>query len=133
MPEREVTVCSADEGQQARSSCPELRIFFSLSITWSNTFMGMIGHATCCNEIILCNFVAWITLCTCTLVEGQKYICVCVQLTIIQYKTQLHYIRVNIELCSFLPSLSLSLSLSRTGELLGSNVDFKVSFSSSSF
>ena len=29
MPEREVAVCSADEGQQARNSCPELRIFFS--------------------------------------------------------------------------------------------------------
>ena len=29
MPEREVVVCSADEGQQARS-CPELRIFYLL-------------------------------------------------------------------------------------------------------
>ena len=27
MPEREVVVCSADEGQQARNSCPELHIF----------------------------------------------------------------------------------------------------------
>ena len=31
MPEREVAVCSADEGQQARNSCPELRIFFLLA------------------------------------------------------------------------------------------------------
>ena len=30
MPEREVAVCSADEGQQARNSCPELPIFFLL-------------------------------------------------------------------------------------------------------
>ena len=34
MSEREVAVCSADEGQQARNSCPELHIFFSLGITW---------------------------------------------------------------------------------------------------
>ena len=33
MPEREVGVCSADEGQQALNSCPELCIF-SLGITW---------------------------------------------------------------------------------------------------
>ena len=31
VPEREVVVCSADEGQQARNSCPELRIFFLLA------------------------------------------------------------------------------------------------------
>ena len=31
MPEREVAVCSADEGQQARNSCPELCIFFLLA------------------------------------------------------------------------------------------------------
>ena len=31
MPEREVAVYSADEGQQARNSCPELRIFFLLA------------------------------------------------------------------------------------------------------
>ena len=31
MPEREVAVCSADEGQQARNSCPELPIFFLLA------------------------------------------------------------------------------------------------------
>ena len=31
MPEREVAVCSADEGQQARNSCPELHIFFLLA------------------------------------------------------------------------------------------------------
>ena len=30
VPEREVVVCSADEGQQARNSCPELPIFFFL-------------------------------------------------------------------------------------------------------
>ena len=30
MPEREVAVCSADEGQQAQNSCPELCIFFLL-------------------------------------------------------------------------------------------------------
>ena len=34
MPEREVEVCSADEGQQAPNSCPELHIFFSLGIKW---------------------------------------------------------------------------------------------------
>ena len=33
MPEREVVVCSADDGQQARNSCPELHIFF-IGITW---------------------------------------------------------------------------------------------------
>ena len=31
MPEREVVVCFADEGQQARNSCPELPIFSFLS------------------------------------------------------------------------------------------------------
>ena len=37
MPEREVVVCSADEGQQAWNSCPELPIFFS----WHH-YMGML-------------------------------------------------------------------------------------------
>ena len=31
MPERKVAVCSADEDQQARNRCPELRIFFLLA------------------------------------------------------------------------------------------------------
>ena len=31
MPEREVAICSADEGQHARNSCPELRFFFLLA------------------------------------------------------------------------------------------------------
>ena len=35
MPEGEVAVCFADEGQQARNSCPEFHFFFSLGTTWS--------------------------------------------------------------------------------------------------
>ena len=46
MPEREVGVCSADEAQQARNSCPELH-HFSHGITWSNTFMYIHMHEYC--------------------------------------------------------------------------------------
>ena len=31
MPEREVAVCSADEGQRGRNRCPDLRIFYLLA------------------------------------------------------------------------------------------------------
>ena len=41
VPEREVAVCSADEGQQARNSCPELQIFFLLASH------GLIPSCTC--------------------------------------------------------------------------------------
>ena len=47
MPEREVAVCSAYEGQQARNTCPELRIFFSLGITWY--FLHVHGHVLLIN------------------------------------------------------------------------------------
>ena len=46
VPEREVVVCSADEGQQARNSYPELRIFFLLASH------GLLLHGTVGYNII---------------------------------------------------------------------------------
>ena len=56
MPEREVAVCSADEGQQARNSCPELRFFYLLASH------GILLHVICyINTFHMCfhGRIAW--------------------------------------------------------------------------
>ena len=53
MPEREVVVCSAVEGQQAQNSCPELLIFFLLASH------GFFSTCVCTGRIwVLAGFIA---------------------------------------------------------------------------